>query len=581
MSYPKIKDDDFNKRINQKFGRYTIPKKRKTFRQICFPKQYQLQIPQKFCSKYINPKSPYKGVLIFHQIGAGKTCTAIQIGEAWKHKYKIIVVVPASLKGNFRGELRSQCAKNSYLKAHERSKLDTLPPTSDEYKDIIHKSDKRINKCYEIYSYNKFINAIEDNTLVLSRRVLIIDEIQNMISEHGKYYKMLYEAVSNSPSSLRIILLSATPMFDKPVEIALTMNILKIPIELPIGREFDKMFIKTRQYKDGKKTYSTKNLDIFKDYVKGYVSYFRGAPPYVFPEKAITYVKCTMSSFQYRSYLTVMTKEDINSGESILKKVKQKLFKEGDIMQLPNNFFIGTRIISNIAFPNKNINEEGFESFVGKCLESKNLKKYSIKFYRMINKIKKCKGPCFIYSNFKEYGGIKSLTAVMDAHGYKDYNRYGPGRKRYAVWSGDESTEIKDEIRDVYNQKVNNNGSQIKVLLGSPSIKEGVSLLRVRQIHILEPYWNQSRMDQVIGRGIRFCSHKDLEKEDRFVKVYVYIAVHPAVRETIDEYIQKLAFRKNRIIKHFEKALKESAIDCKMNYSANNHKGEEKLQCEE
>ena len=340
MSYPKIKDDNFYERINEKFGRYTIPKKKKTFRQICFPKEYQLQIPQKFLAKYINPKSPYKGLLIFHKIGAGKTCTAIQIGEAWKNKFKIVVVVPASLKGNVRGELRSKCAKNAYLKPKEREKLEKLHPTSDEYKEIIHKSDKRINKFYEIYSYNKFIDKIEENSLVLTRRILIIDEIQNMISENGKYYKMLYSAVSEAPSSLRIIALSATPMFDKPVEIALTMNILRIPIELPIGRDFDRMFIKTRQMKDGRKIYSTKNLDLFKDYIKGYVSYFRGAPPYVFPDKAITFVKCKMSSFQYRSYLTVMTQEDINRGESILKKVKQKIFKEGDIMQLPNSFLL-------------------------------------------------------------------------------------------------------------------------------------------------------------------------------------------------------------------------------------------------
>ena len=46
-------------------------------------------------------------LLIYHRIGSGKTCSAIQIGEKFKKNKRIIVVVPASLRGNFRNELRS------------------------------------------------------------------------------------------------------------------------------------------------------------------------------------------------------------------------------------------------------------------------------------------------------------------------------------------------------------------------------------------------------------------------------------------------------------------------------------------
>ena len=55
-----------------------------------------------------------------------------------------------------------------------------------------------------------------------------------------------------------------------------------------------------------------------------------------------------------------------------------------------------------------------------------------------------------------------------------------------------------------------------------PAIKEGVSLLRVKYVHIIEPYWNLSRLEQVIGRAVRFCSHKDVEEDKRIVKVYIY-----------------------------------------------------------
>ena len=58
-------------------------------KEICFPKKYTLQLPQKFVAEFINPKTPYKGLLLFHKIGAGKTCGAINIAEKWKNKVGI------------------------------------------------------------------------------------------------------------------------------------------------------------------------------------------------------------------------------------------------------------------------------------------------------------------------------------------------------------------------------------------------------------------------------------------------------------------------------------------------------------
>ena len=512
MSYPSIKDDEFYDKINMKFKKYKIPKKRKTFNQICYPKEFELQLPQQFLAKYIHPDTPYKGVLIFHRIGAGKTCTAVSIGEQWKSTRRIVVVTPASLKGNFRSELRSLCAGNAYLTKKERKKLEIYHPSSHEYKDIIKKSDDRINKHYKIYSYNKFVELAIENELSLSNTILIIDEIQNMVSEFGLFYDTLYTMIYNAPASLRIVLLSATPMFDKPIEIALTMNLLKLPKELPIGKNFAKMFIKSKKDRKGKYHYRATNLDIFKDKIKGYVSYFRGAPPYVFPESIVKYVKSEMSDFQYRSYITVLDCENNNKNMKIIKD-RRKLFKDGDILELPNNFYIGTRMICNVAFPNKNTGENGYESFSGKKLDIDNLQKYSSKFYIILKKIKATYGTVFIYSNFKEYGGLKSLIKVLEHHGYKNYVKHGEGKKRFAIWSGEEGYETKEEIKAVFNQKSNVNGSKLKIMLGSPSSKEGISFYNVQQVHILEPYWNYSRIQQIIGRAVRYCSHKIMPEE--------------------------------------------------------------------
>ena len=68
MSYPKTTDNDFNNKITKKFKRFTISKKRKSFKQICYPTEYTLQPSQKFPAKYINPKTPYNGLFYRQKI---------------------------------------------------------------------------------------------------------------------------------------------------------------------------------------------------------------------------------------------------------------------------------------------------------------------------------------------------------------------------------------------------------------------------------------------------------------------------------------------------------------------------------
>jgi superfamily II DNA or RNA helicase len=575
MSYPSISDDNFSKKINNIYKKFTIFKSRKNFNKICFPENYKLQLPQKFVAEYINPNTPYKGILVYHRIGAGKTCTAVQIGEKWKHDKKIIVVVPASLKGNFRNELRSQCAGSEYLTNSERKLLSKYKPYEQEYKDIIEISDKRIDKYYSIYSYNKFIELIENGELTLHNSILIIDEIQNMVSEDGKYYNVLYNLIHKSSKNLRVVILSATPMFDKPSEIALTVNLLKLPSELPIGKEFDKTFIKLTKSKNGDINYYLKNQDLFKQSIKGFISYFRGAPPYVFPEMIIKYVKCEMSEFQYDAYKSVLRHEQIMASNVTLKN---KLEKSVSVKNLPNNFYIGTRYVSNVVFPNKKIGEDGFKCFKGDNI-TKNLEKYSTKFAKIMKKVQHAKGKIFIYSSFKEYGGIKSLARVLDEFGYQNYVDAGAGRKRYAIWSGDENMDVREEIKDVYNLDENIDGGKIKILLATQAAKEGISLSSVKQIHILENYWNQSRIDQIIGRGNRYCSHKFLEPNERKLKVYIYMAIHPDELETVDQYITKLSAKKNDLIQQFEKLIKEAAVDCELFKEGNVFAGEDNIDC--
>lgn len=549
IKYPNTNDNDFQKKIASIFKQYRIKEKKQSMKDICFPTKFTYQNPQLFVSQFINPQTPYKNLLIYHKIGAGKTCAGVKICEEWKHKKKIMVVVPAALVGNFYKELRSFCTGDEYISNKDRKRLSELNPDKDEYKSIIANSTRKINKFYTILSYHKFVNLAVEKQISLKNTLLLIDEVQNIVSECGTFYTTFMKAIHSAPADLRIVLLSATPIFDKPMEMGLTLNLLRLENEFPTGSKFNEMFIKTKK-KNNETIYELKNINKLKNMLSGCISYYKGAPDHVFPKKNLKLVKCQMSRFQYEAYRTVMEQEGFGR------------FGDSDILDLPNNFLIGPRIISNVAYPNKGIDQDGFESFKGKALDYNMLKLYSIKFYKIMKKIKSCKGTVFIYSNFLQYGGIKSFIKVLEYHRYKDFKTHGKGKLRFAIWSGDETHEKKELIKDFFNKKENVDGSMLKILLGSPSIKEGVSLLRVQQVHILEPYWNMSRMDQIIGRAIRFCSHKDVPFDQREVKVYIYIAVGLKANEiTVDKHILNLAFKKKELTDQFDNLMKETAID--------------------
>jgi hypothetical protein len=334
------------------------------------------------------------------------------------------------------------------------------------------------------------------------------------------------------------------------MEIALTLNLLKPKIIFPIGENFEGTFLtKFGNY------YEVRNIDLFKNMAKNLVSYYSGDLPISYPKKIFKTILCEMSNYQLEVYLEARKKEN---------KVK-KNFKAS--MNFPKTFLLGSRIVSNIAFPNGLSGDDGFRS-LDQALS--NMKEYSIKFYKIFQNILESDGPTFVYSAFLNYGGLKSFITYLEYKGYKNFEKHGIGEKRFAVYSGDESLDKREKIKSYYNQKENQSGNLIKILLGSPSTKEGISLFRVKQVHVMEPHWNLSRIKQIIGRAIRFCSHKDLPEDQRYVNVFLYLATSSNLKNSVDEYVWSLAKKKYKIIKIFENALKEVAIDCELFKKRNN-----------
>lgn len=163
----------------------------------------------------------------------------------------------------------------------------------------------------------------------------------------------------------------------------------------------------------------------------------------------------------------------------------------------------------------------------------------------------------------------------------------------------------------------NLHGDLCRVFCITSAGAEGLSLRNVRNVHIMEPYWNHVRTDQVQGRAVRICSHMDLDLEERNVDVFTYCTVfnndsllHPDGRGTAypqidgtilnqdglkaeeavklglpvptgakeyvmtsDEYLLNISERKRELLTNIQDLMKSSAVDCELNSYENEEEG--------
>jgi len=128
-------------------------------------------------------------------------------------------------------------------------------------------------------------------------------------------------------------------------------------------------------------------------------------------------------------------------------------------------------------------------------------------------------------------------------------------------------------------------GEVIKVFMITSSGSEGINLRNTRYVHIMEPYWNKVRLDQVKGRAIRICSHQDLPFKERDVEIYTYYTVFSTEQknkskidmtlrttdenETSDEKVYNVSLRKDKVNQEIVDLMKECAVDCGLNSADN------------
>jgi superfamily II DNA or RNA helicase len=220
-----------------------------------------------------------------------------------------------------------------------------------------------------------------------------------------------------------------------------------------------------------------------------------------------------------------------------------------------------------------------FNKSYSKLLNNENTKRSSLlnimhrcspKMTNIIFNILKSPGSTMVYSNYVEMEGLQIFKVYLQFFGYGEFNNdtYKKNNTkdgfRYTDYHGGINKVVREQNKTTFNSKENTYGKVIKIIMISPAGAEGINLANVRQVHVIEPYWNEVRIDQVIGRAVRQCIHKDLPMKDRTVDVYRYKVVRKNGKETSDEIMERISRRKNNLLISFIEAMKEVAVDCEL-----------------
>ena len=588
---------------------------------------------------------------------------------------KIIIIASPVVQANYKLQLFDKrklkkingewdiksCTGNKFLKEIDPTTFKNLDETK-----IIRQIDKIINQSYEFMGYTGFANKIDklikksvsgtkDPEKMLKRkkyiikkefsdRMIVIDEVHNVRSKSTKIKRTtqnMLDLVTHA-ENMKLMLLTATPMFNDYKEIIWLINLLNLN---------DNRFpIKISDVFDGNGNFTENGQELLIRKITGYVSYVSGENPFTFPHRIWPYTsdnphsikKLTDNGWNYptkqinglnvekpiNNLDIVITKlhEEQNKGyEYIVKKAKEKnpiLNEQKSGIQY--TVIDGPQQGLNMIYPNLELGKEEISSsglygktglnrtmyydknkltdfeysentlsnhgrlFSSEGGENSPLRKYSAKIYSIVNTIKKSKGIILIYSNFIDGGCIpialaleeigftrfgnknKSLFKNPPVNKYKIPNTNSFGK--YVMITGTKNLSIsnKDDLQAATDPD-NINGEKVKVVIISRAGSEGLDFQNIRQVHILEPWFNMNRADQIIGRGVRNKSHCKLPFSERNVQIFLYGSeLIDNTIEPIDMYVYRLAEYKSIRIGRISRILKENAVDCLINSNQQN-----------
>ncbi len=579
---------------------------------------------------YLSYRTPYKSLLLYYDVGVGKTCTAITIAENMLINHnsfdepKIWVILPAAIQGGFKNQIfntmklmdfktiMNQCTGDTYVKMTEINEETDINIAKKRIK-------KLIKSRYHFFTYEGFATYIENNYinkgLLVTDKVIIVDEAHNIRNSTGdeETNKRVYNAlISTCKTGInnKLVLLSATPMYNEPSDIYMLFHLLLLNDKREELYKTPVIFDENNKITEEAKNY----ISLLSS---NYISYLRGKNPFNFAFKlsptlsGYEILDKTIPNTERGNKIELIDKNWITNiedgivvsklGEKQLEFLKQKQVFFDENPDKDNNF--SSLQPMNIVYDNQT-GKQGFNNMFIKttdkeqlivrynttyknALSPSNISKYSGKYAKIASIIKKTKGIIVIYSKYI-WSGIIPIAIMLEHMGFSrngtnnilnepivtDEVKYeGIPNPSYCILSSSDpeimgNTTIDNFINIINNYK-NKNGELIKVILMTPVAGEGISFHNVREMHITEPWYHFNRIDQIIGRGIRNCSHKNLPIEERNVTVFMHCSLLDYEKETADVHAFRISTRKLYQSSLVDTLIRNTALDCSLFKSIN------------
>jgi superfamily II DNA or RNA helicase len=582
-------------------------------------RDFKLQANQRFLRRVLSPESPTRNLLMVHGTGVGKTCTAIQIAEEYIIRpefqdKRVLVLANPSIQENFKSQifdisrvsldpdgllLSKQCTGRRYLDMIERSQSESLRYTDRASQQrVANLANKIIGEFYEFAGYQTFANMIDRQKLVaktpndmkkwihdtFDNRLVIIDEAHNLRdtteSETNKLVGIAIEQILKTAEGITLVLLTATPMYDTYDEILYYFNLFlwnERRIENNKLIRSSDIFTDTGDFKEGAEPQ-------FRRWCQDYVSFVRGENPFTFPFRLPppdNLIALPDRTTDVRGRVIERQRKYLTLTRSFVSPLQAQAIKGLTVQAVSDSRLI-------CVYPeNKSFREtfnkvDGGYAYKGeKFLSPSTVSLYSSKFGLIMKILETTTGIAFVYSNVVE-SGAQLFAMCLEEHGFEPANgnrllkdisgEAARGSKgKYVLFTSDISdSEIKKSLIRLKRTE-NSDGSDIRVVIASPKVSEGVDFRNVRQIHVLDPWFNMSRMEQVLGRGLRTCSHSTLPFEEQNCTVYLHVCRYPdSTQETVDEFIYRTFVEEKGIrIAKVKRFVMESAMDCELQESVN------------
>lgn len=348
VTYPSLNDPLFYEKIRNK-REFIEPNVERIFDDI-----YCYKPHQRFLMNYLNPKTPYKSILLFHAMGTGKTMSAIGISEMYRNSKTRIYFLAKNglLLNNFKSQLKHGCERFEVVP--QNYTLETFNTFIQRMVNV-HSVVKKPNPRYKL----------PDNSVV------IIDEVHNAIN--SSIFECL-KIVRRNTKNVKFILLSATPMYDSVKDI---FNVL----ELLTNKEYN--ISQNPELFESEYHLSEKGKEFLKHELVGYVSYM-DIDNSILPNVHRQFIECEPSQHQLQGLYESQKLDDTLH----LKEIAASL------IVYPDNSF--------------HVTEQ-----YGDFLSHENIQKYSSKLYNLYHRINP-NGKNVIYSNFvKMSSGINLIESFI------------------------------------------------------------------------------------------------------------------------------------------------------------------------